>query len=71
MRDACVADGLGDAIAALQACSAMSALSPVPGQLAALCASLDVTGHGITARQLPEPWLSMLAHYHRRQPEQT
>jgi hypothetical protein len=69
----CVADGLGDVIAALQACGAMSALSPVPGQLAALCASLDVTGHGITARparQLPGPWLSMLAHYHRRQPEQ-
>jgi hypothetical protein len=52
----CVADGLGDVIAALQACGAMSALSPVPGQLAAVCASLDVTGHGITARparQLP------------------
>jgi hypothetical protein len=73
-RFSCVADGLGDAIAALQACGAMCALSPVPGQLAALCANLDVTGHGITARparQLPEPWLSMLAHYHRRQPEQT
>jgi hypothetical protein len=72
-RFSCVADGLGDAIAALQACGAMSALSPVPGQLAALCASLDVTGHGITARparQLPGPWLSMLAHYRRRQPEQ-
>ena len=70
---ACVADGLGDAIAALQACGALSPLSPVPSQLAALCASLDVTGHGITARparQLPEPWLSMLAHYRRRQPEQ-
>ena len=72
-RFSCVADGLGDVIAALQACGAMSVLSPVPGQLAALCASLDVTGHGITARparQLPGPWLSMLAHYHRRQPEQ-
>ena len=70
----CVADGLGDVIAALQACGAMSALSPVPGQLAALCASLDVSGHGITARpagQLPEPWLSMLAHYRHRKPEQT
>ena len=69
----CVADGLGDAIAALQACGALSALSPVPGQLAALCATLDVGGHGITARparQLPEPWLSMLAHYRRRKPEQ-
>jgi hypothetical protein len=69
----CVADGLGDAIAALQACGAVSPLSPVPGQLAALCETLNVGGHGITARaarQLPEPWLSMLAHYRRRQPEQ-
>ena len=69
----CVADGLGDAIAALHACGALSALSPVPGQLAALCAALDVSGHGITARparQLPGPWLSMLAHYHRRTPDQ-
>jgi len=58
----CVADGLGDAIAALHACDAQSPLSPVPGQLAALCASLDVSGHGITARparNLPGPWLSM------------
>ncbi len=72
-RFSCVADGLGDAIAALQAGGALSPLSPVPGQLAALCASLNVSGHGITdrpARQLPEPWLSMLAHYHRRKPEQ-
>jgi hypothetical protein len=70
---ACVAGGLGDAITALHACGALPALSPVPGQLAALCASLDVTGHGITARpvrQLPGPWLSMLAHYRRRTPEQ-
>jgi hypothetical protein len=70
---ACVADGLGDAITALQACGALSPLSPVPGQLAALCAALDVNGHGITARparQLPRPWLSMLAHYRRRTPEQ-
>jgi len=69
----CVADGLGDAIAALQACGALSPLSPVPGQFAALCATLDVGGHGITARParpLSEPWDSMLAHYRRRQPEQ-
>jgi hypothetical protein len=42
----------------------------VPGQFAALCARLRLTGHGITAppaRDLPEPWLSMLAHYRRRQ----
>jgi sigma-70-like protein len=65
----CVADGLGDAIAALQAVGALSPLSPVPGQLAALCAVLDVSGHGITARparQLPGPWLSLLAHYRQR-----
>ena len=70
---ACIADGLGDAIAALQACGALSPLSPVPGQLAALCASLNVSGHGITAppaRELPGPWLSMLAHYRRRKPQQ-
>jgi hypothetical protein len=70
---ACVADGLGDAITALQACGVLSPLSPVPGQLAALSATLNVSGHGITARparQLPRPWLSMLAHYRRRTPEQ-
>jgi hypothetical protein len=69
----CVADGLGDAIAALQACGALSPLSPVPGQLAALCATLNISGHGITAppaRQLPGPWLSVFAHYRRRKPEQ-
>ena len=44
----CIADGLGDAVTALEACGALSPLSPVPGQLAALCASLDITGHGIT-----------------------
>jgi hypothetical protein len=69
----CVADGLGDAMAALQACGALSPLSPVPGQLAALCATLNISGHGITAPpagELPGPWLSVLAHYRRRKPEQ-
>jgi hypothetical protein len=58
-------EGFGDVIAALQAAGALSPLSPVPGQFAALCARLHLTGHGITApptRDLPEPWLSMLAH---------
>ena len=67
-----IADGLGEVIAALEACGALPPLSPVPGQLAALCAKLNVTGHGITAppaRGLPEQWLSMLAHYHRRKPQ--
>jgi len=63
------ADGLGDIITALQTCGALSPLSPVPGQLAALCADLNVNGHGIPApsvRDLPEPWLSLLACYRRR-----
>jgi hypothetical protein len=67
----CVADGLGDAVAALQACGALSPLSPVPGQLAALCATLNMSGHGIIAPptpELPGPWLSVLAHYRHRRP---
>ncbi|HEV3288184.1 MAG TPA: hypothetical protein VG123_04250 [Streptosporangiaceae bacterium] len=62
------ADELGDVIAALQTAGALSRLSPVPGQLAALCARLNAGSHGITespAADLPEPWLSMLAHYQR------
>jgi hypothetical protein len=58
-------EGFGDVIAALQAAGALSPLSPVPGQFAALCVRLRLTGHGITAppaRGLPGPWLSMLAH---------
>lgn len=67
-----LATGLGEIVAALEAADVLSPLSPVPGRLAALCASLGVYGHGITApraRDLPEPWLSVLAHYHRRKPE--
>jgi hypothetical protein len=62
------ADGLGDVIAALHAFGALAPRSPVPGQLAALCARLNVTGHGITeppARDLPEPWLSVLTQHQR------
>jgi hypothetical protein len=62
------ADGLGDVIAALQASGALPPRSQVPGQLAALCARLDVTGHGITVppvRDLPEPWLSVLTQHER------
>jgi hypothetical protein len=58
-------DGLGDVITALQASGALPPASPMPGQLAALCARLNVTSHGITvppARNLPEPWLSVLTH---------
>jgi hypothetical protein len=67
-----VAAGLGDVIAALEAAEVLSPLSPVPGWLATLCASLRISGHGITAppaADLPEPWLSLLAHYGRRKPE--
>ena len=65
-----VADGLGDVIAVLQECGALSPLSPVLGQLAALCALLNVNGHGITvppARDLSGPWLSVLAQYQQRE----
>jgi hypothetical protein len=68
------AEGFGDVIAALQAAGALSPLSPVPGQFAALCGRLNLTGHGVTAppaRDLPEPWLSMLAHCHRGQARTT
>src|SRR6185437_12793576 len=60
----------GDVIAALQAAGALSPASPVPGQFAALCGRLHLSGHGITAapaRELPEPWLHMLAHDRRGQ----
>ena len=63
--------GLGQVITALQAAGALSPLSPIPGQLAALCAVLPASGHGITAppaRDLPAQWRSMLAHHHRRKP---
>ena len=64
--------GLGAVIAALEAAEVLSPLSPVPGRLATLCASLGVRDHGITAApapDLPEPWLSLLSHYHRRKPD--
>jgi hypothetical protein len=66
-----LAVSLGAAIAALEAAEVLPGGSPVPGRLAALCASLGLSGHGITAApapDLPEPWLSLLSHYHRRKP---
>lgn len=66
-----VTHGIGDIVAALLAAGALSSLSPVPGQLVTLCESLSIADHGIAAppaRDLPEPWLSMLAHFHRRKP---
>ena len=67
-----LAAGLGAAVGALEAAEALPPDSPVPGQLAALCASLGVRDHGIPAApapELPEPWLSLLAHYLRRKPD--
>jgi hypothetical protein len=67
-----LAGGLGATVAALEAAEVLSPHSPVPARLAALCASLRIGGHGITAApapDLPEPWLSMLTHYHRRKPD--
>jgi len=69
---ASMAVGLGAVIAALEATEMLPAGSPVPGRLAALCASLRVRGHGIAATpapELPEPWISLLSHYHRRKPD--
>jgi hypothetical protein len=66
-----LAAGLGDIVAALRAADALPPDSPVPGQLAGLCARLGISGHGILAPpagDLPEPWLSMLSRYHRREP---
>ena len=65
-----ITDGLGDVIAALRECDALPRDSPVPGQLATLCARLNVAGHGITtppARDLPEPWLSVLTQYRQEE----
>ena len=65
-----ITGGLGDVMAALQERGALPPLSPVPGQLATLCARLNLKGHGITtppARDLPEPWLSVLTQYQQRE----
>ena len=64
-----MATGFGDIVAALEAADVLPPLSPVPGQLATLCASLSIADHGITAppaAELPEPWLSLLTFYQRR-----
>jgi hypothetical protein len=56
-------DGPGHIVAALHAAGVLPPDSPVPGQLAGLCARLGITGHGITAPpagNLPERWQSML-----------
>jgi hypothetical protein len=58
-----VAGMLGVIVAALRESGALSPLSPVPGQLAALCERHGHHGHGISApvardEDLPEPWRS-------------
>ncbi|HEY4461238.1 MAG TPA: hypothetical protein VGN41_01130, partial [Streptosporangiaceae bacterium] len=63
------ADGLGDIVATLEAAGALSALSPAPGRLAALCQRLGLDSHGIPvppAPELPGPWLDLIAYYGRR-----
>ena len=58
-----LSDGLGHVVAALHAADALPPGSPVPGQLAGLCARLGIADHGITAPPaagLPPPWHSML-----------
>ena len=65
-----ITGGLGDVMAALQERGALPPLSPVPGQLATLCARLNLSGHAITTppgRDLPEPWLSVLTQYQQRE----
>jgi hypothetical protein len=64
-----MATGFGEIVAALAAADVLPPLSPVPGQLATLCASLGIADHGISAppaAELPEPWLSLLTFYQRR-----
>ncbi len=64
-----VGDGPGHIVAALQAADALPPSSPAPGQLAGLCARLGITVP--PAAGLPERWLNMLTHYHRRKPDVT
>jgi hypothetical protein len=64
-------DGPGHIIAALQAVGALPPESPVPSQLAGLCARLGLTGHGITAppaADLPQKWQDMLTRREPRPP---
>ena len=64
-----VGDGPGHIVAALHAAGLLPPDSPVPGQLAGLCARLGIDGHGITAppaADLPGHWHDMLS---RREPQ--
>jgi hypothetical protein len=58
-----IGDGPGHIVAALREAGLLPPDSPVPGQLAGLCARLGIDGHGITSRpepDLPERWRSIL-----------
>jgi hypothetical protein len=64
-------DEPGHLVAELYAADVLPPDSPVPGQLAGLCARLRISGHGITAppaRELPERWHSRLTR-RRREPK--
>ena len=66
-----VGDGPSHIVAALHAADMLPPDSPVPGQLAGLCARLGITGHGITAppaEDLPQRWHSMLTRREPRPP---
>jgi hypothetical protein len=66
-----LATGLGEVVAALEAAELLPPLSPLPGWLATLCVNLRVNVPGLTAPpalDLPDQWLSLLAHHHRRKP---
>jgi hypothetical protein len=63
--------GPGHIAAALHGAGVLPPDSPVPGQLAGLCARLGIDGHGLTAPpdgDLPEQWQSLLTPPRRRQP---
>jgi len=68
---AVAAGGPGHVVAALHAVGMLPPDSPVPGQLAGLCARLGIGGHGITAPpgDLPQRWHSMLAPPGRNEPQ--
>jgi hypothetical protein len=67
-----IGDGPGHIVAALHAADVLPTDSPVPRQLAGLCARLGIDGHGITAppdADLPEQWQSLLTPPRRRTPQ--
>jgi hypothetical protein len=64
--------GPGHVVAALHVADMLPLYSPVPGQLAGLCARLGIDGHGITAPpggDLPQRWQSMLTPPSRSEPQ--